>query len=369
MKNILILSEGFGTGHTQTANAIAKGLNLNDSNLQCQVLELGKSLHPILAPFILKLYKKAVFSHPKLYGWLYQSQNEGVTKPISQLAIHKIFYAQTYKFIQQYKPDVIICTHPFPNMVISRLKRRGLNIPIITVITDYNLHQAWLTNECDMYFISNFEMKLKMIQNGVPTHKIKVSGIPIDPNFLVKHNKKSIRDQFDLKEMPTILVMGGGWGVLNFEELLTQLLSWKEKIQIVICLGNNKEAFTQLSSNPLFKHRNIKIQGYTKYINKLMDVSDLLITKPGGITSTEAIAKKLPMLFFNPIPGQEEENCKFFEKYQLGERIHTLNQLNQRLNQFIKKDRNQVEFLPAKYNYYPAKCMDEIFQSIYEKVI
>ncbi|MDP5272599.1 MGDG synthase family glycosyltransferase [Chengkuizengella axinellae] len=369
MKNVLILSEGFGAGHTQTANAIAKGLKQSNSNIQTHVLELGSSLHPFLAPVILKLYKQTVFSHPKLYGKLYQTQNKRVTKRAAQLALHKIFYTEAYELIQKYNPEKIICTHPFPTMVISRLKRLGLDIPLITVITDYNLHQAWLTKECDTYFISNSEMKDKMIQNGIPASKIVVSGIPVDPDFMTSYSKQTIRKNFNLEKMPTVLVMGGGWGVLNYEDLLNELLFWKEKIQIIICLGNNEKALNELSSNSLFQHPNIKLQGFTKNINQLMEVSDLLITKPGGVTSTEAIAKQLPMLFFNPIPGQEEENCKFFVKNNLGMRINTFDQLNERLSQLITNKIKNSEFIASKYEYNANQCMDQINHCVQQKVV
>lgn len=134
------------------------------------------------------------------------------------------------------------------------------------------------------------------------------------------------RKQFGLNAMPTVMVMGGGWGVLKGrkEELLTYLASWSKDIQLLICLGTNEKARQQLLEEEIFRQPNIHLIGYTNEINKLMDISDLLITKPGGMTCTEAMAKGIPMLFYSPIPGQEEMNCQYFQDQGYGQMITSL---------------------------------------------
>lgn len=320
-KRVLLLSEGFGAGHTQAAHALSDSLRLLSPEINTHVLELGSFLHPTLAPWVLTAFRKTVSIQPKLYGLMYRSQYKKSLNRFSQLALHRIFYAQTAQVINQLQPDTIVCTHPFPSAVVSRLKRFGLNVPLCTVITDYDAHGTWVSDEVNTYLVSTPYVKEKLQRLGVPSGSIKVTGIPVHPNFWEQHNRDEIRRGFELKSMPTVLVMGGGWGLLKDEDFLSHLALWRDQIQLIICLGNNEKAMLSCSEDERFQHPNIRLLGFTKEIDKWMDVSDLLITKPGGMTCTEGLAKGIPMLFYKPIPGQEEENLQYFTQHGFGERI------------------------------------------------
>lgn len=115
--------------------------------------------------------------------------------------------------------------------------------------------------------------------------------------------------------------MGGGWGLVKNEDFLTDLIRWRDRIQLVVCLGSNEKALAELKKDERFRHPHIRLLGFTKEIDKWMEVSDLLITKPGGMTCTEGLAKGIPMLFYKPIPGQEEENLQYFTQHGFGEPI------------------------------------------------
>ncbi|PZE20778.1 MGDG synthase family glycosyltransferase [Paenibacillus xerothermodurans] len=320
-KRVLLLSEGFGAGHTQAAHALSIGLRMLSPDIQTRVLELGSFLHPTLARWVFTAFRKTVTTQPKLYGLVYRSQYKKSLNRFTQLALHRIFYAQTAEIINQLRPDTIVCTHPFPNAVISRLKRAGLNVPLCTVITDYDAHGTWLSSEVNKYLVSTADVKEKLVGRGIRSDAIRVTGIPVHPNFWEPHNRDELRTRFGLKAMPTVLIMGGGWGMMNTEEFMKYFTEWRDKIQLVICLGNNEKAFATLSEDKRFQHENIRLMGFTNEIDKWMDVSDLLITKPGGMTCTEGLAKGIPMLFYKPIPGQEEENLQYFIQHRLGEQI------------------------------------------------
>ncbi|NEW07205.1 UDP-N-acetylglucosamine--LPS N-acetylglucosamine transferase [Paenibacillus sp. SYP-B3998] len=322
-KRILILSEGFGAGHTQAALALSVSLEQRCSDIETRVLELGAFLHPTLAPWIFHAYKKTVISQPKLYGKLYKSQYKKSLNRLTQMALHRIFYAQTAAIIQQWAPQAIVCTHPFPNVVVSRLKRAGLSIPLCTVITDYDVHGTWVSDEVNKYLVSTEDVKNKLLGRGIAPAQVEITGIPVHPSFREAHDKPMIRKEFQLLPMPTVLVMGGGWGLIGGDSLSEHLLAWREKIQFLFCLGNNEKAMKKLSTDPRYQHPNIRLLGFTKEIGKLMEVSDLLVTKPGGMTCSEGLAKSIPMLFYDPIPGQEEENLHYFTVQGLGERIRS----------------------------------------------
>ncbi|NEW07015.1 UDP-N-acetylglucosamine--LPS N-acetylglucosamine transferase [Paenibacillus sp. SYP-B3998] len=327
-KRILLLSEGFGKGHTQAAHALSVDLRQHSSEIITRVIELGAFLHPTLAPWVFSAYRRTVTSQPKLYGMLYRNQYKKSLNRMAGLVLHRIFYAQTKAVIKQLKPDIIVCTHPFPSIIVSRLKRAGLSVPLFTVITDYDVHGTWIDPAVDKYLVSTPAVRERLLKHGVPETHVEVTGIPVHPNFRRQHNKEQIRNEFGLKPMPTVMVMGGGWGVFKKEELLTYIATWSEKVQLLICLGTNEKARHQLLEEEVFRHPNVHLIGFTREINKLMDVSDLLITKPGGMTCTEAMAKGIPMLFYSAIPGQEEKNCEYFQEQGYGQMITSMEMID-----------------------------------------
>ncbi len=320
-KRVLILSEGFGTGHTQAAQALSANIRKTNPNVQTRVFELGSFLNPTIGSWILNAYRRTVSKKPHLVGMLYRYQYEKSLNKFTQLALHRLFYSQTSSMIKQLKPDAIICTHPFPNIVISRLKRLGLRAPLCTVITDYDVHGTWISPETDCYLVSSDAVKEKLIAKGVSPAQITVTGMPIHPDFWKPLDRETIRAEFQLRAMPTVMVMGGGWGLLDHDYLYDELSAWRERIQFVFVLGQNQQALTKMKNDSLFQHENVRLLGYTKQINQWMEVADLLITKPGGMTCSEAYAKQLPMLFLEPLPGQEQENCQHFSQLGIAQQI------------------------------------------------
>lgn len=373
-KRILLLSEGFGAGHTHAAQALSVSLRQFHPGISTRVLELGAFLHPTLSPWIFDAYRKTVTTKPHLYGKLYRFQYKKSLNPITQMALHRIFYSQTDEVIRQLRPDVIVCTHPFPNLVVSRLKKSGLSIPLCTVITDYDAHGTWVSSEVNRYLVSTSEVKKKLQSRGIPSDKIQVTGIPIHPSFWQQNNREEIRQQFDLKKMPTVLIMGGGWGLFDNDLFMDDLIKWRDKVQLIICLGRNEKALQQLVQDPRFQHQHVKLLGYTKEIDKLMDISHLLITKPGGITCTEGLVKGIPMLFYKPIPGQEEENMQYFLDQGFGEQIISGQTIDIRIRQLLNDftdDHESERVRPSHQSnqdeiYDPRNCSQAIIELLHD---
>ncbi|WP_208543868.1 MGDG synthase family glycosyltransferase [Paenibacillus protaetiae] len=320
-KRVLLLSEGFGSGHTQAAYALAASLRQLHPGVTTRVFELGNFLNPRIGPLIVSAYRKTVSKQPKMVGLMYRSNYEKSLNRFTQLALHRMFYTHTSQVIDQLRPDLIICTHPVPNAVVGRLKRLGMeNTPLYTVITDYDAHGAWINQEVDKYLVSTPIVQKKLQERGVPASRIEVTGIPVHPEFWSTGNKQEALKHFGLKDMPTVLVMGGGWGLMDEDdEMLEYMSKWRDGIQFIYCVGSNEKARESMLANPAYQHENVRIIGFTREISKLMDIADILITKPGGMTCTEGMTKGIPMLFYHPIPGQEEENCQFFVRHGFGE--------------------------------------------------
>ncbi|WP_373231733.1 glycosyltransferase [Cohnella sp.] len=363
-KRVLLLSEGFGTGHTQAAYALAVGLRQLSPRIQTRVIELGTFLNPVIGPLILSAYRKTVSKQPKLVGKMYRSGYHKSLNRMTQFALHRLFYNQVADVVRQLKPDSIVCTHPFPNAVVSRLKRLGLDVPLYTLITDYDAHATWTNPEVNTYLVSTPAVRNKLIARGVPPTSIEVTGIPVHPNFWHPHDRAEILAQFQLRDMPTVLIMGGGWGLLYGEELVEHMAAYTDRIQLILCMGNNEKAKEKLLSDPRFQHQNVHVLGFTKEISKLMDVSDLLVTKPGGMTCTEGMSKGIPMLFYEPIPGQEEENAEYFVNQGFGELMTNTETIDRwfRLIQEPYAAYRHRDTLLALRNaeYHPAKCSEAV---------
>ncbi|KRF05465.1 UDP-N-acetylglucosamine--LPS N-acetylglucosamine transferase [Paenibacillus sp. Soil766] len=336
-RRVLILSEGFGAGHTQAAFALASSLEQRCATIETRVVELGSFLHPTLAPWILGAYKKTIAVQPKLYGRLYRAQYQKSLNPLTQLALHRIFYAQTAAMIRHWAPQAIVCTHPFPSVVVSRLKRAGLHIPLCTVITDYDVHGTWVSHEVNKYMVSSEDVKHKLIVHGIAAAHVEITGIPVHPSFREAHDRTLIRQQFGLSALPTVLVMGGGWGLIGGDSLSEHLLTWRDRIQFIFCLGHNHKAISKLAADPRYQHPHIHLLRFTQEIGKLMEVSDLLVTKPGGMTCSEGLAKSIPMLFYDPLPGQEEENVHYFTKLGFGESIQSADTISHWLSMLASR--------------------------------
>lgn len=373
-QRVLLLSEGFGAGHTQAAYALSSSLRKVAPHVQTRVLELGSFLNPRVAPIIITAYKKTVSTQPRLVRMMYRSNYKKSLNRLTTLALHRIFYTRTIQIIRQLHPDVIVCTHPIPSAIISRIKRLELlDVPLCTVITDYDAHGTWVSREVNSYLVSTDQVKQKLLERGVEEEKIRITGIPVHPNFWERHRKEDIRSQFNLKNMPTVLVMGGGWGFMKDEAVNSLLASYRDQIQIIFCFGSNTKSLEKMKKDPRFIHPHIHLLGFTREIDKLMEVSDLLITKPGGMTCTEGLAKGIPMLFHKPLPGQEEENSQYFASQGWGTPIGSLDDITawiKRLtNNYEEVVRTREEVLDHIASYYPLQSAQAIMDLIEDKKV
>ncbi|MDP4098965.1 UDP-N-acetylglucosamine--LPS N-acetylglucosamine transferase [Paenibacillus sp. P96] len=368
-KKFLILSEGFGTGHTRAAAALADGLHRLYPGVGTQVMELGRMLNPKIAPVIFSAYRKTVYKQPKMIGRLYRRQYHKRLNGLTRMALHKLFYTRALRVIGGWEPDAIICTHPFPSAVVARLKRLGLNIPLYTLITDYDVHGAWISQEVNQYLVSSPQAEEMLRAHGVEKYRISVTGIPVHPDFWNCGDKPTARARFGFHDMPTVLVMGGGWGIPLEESMMNVLIRMADQIQVILCTGNNDKLFDKLTESPKFRHPHLHVLGFTRAISTLMDAADLLITKPGGMTCTEAMAKDLSMLFVSYLPGQEEENCDFFVKNGCAKAVTHPVQLEQSLrNELLNIQDKKGSARPTRtsatsdFRYDPLCCPATVFR-------
>jgi processive 1,2-diacylglycerol beta-glucosyltransferase len=311
-KKVLIISSSIGAGHTQAAIAIKAAWKMKFTADQVHIADFMDSNNSYLNYVVKETYLKMIMVSPDMYKTLY-CWTQGTSGKKVQNLLSWIMQESMERLIFQYRPDVIICTHPFPCGAATYLKRKQkINIPIIGIITDFVAHQLWIYPEIDQYVVAASEMKVELMEQGISPWRIHTTGIPIHPCFSLSAEADRLPHSLTLdNDQPTLLLMGGGLGLGPIRELLLELNRISFPFQIIAVTGSNIELREDLEVMAAQSRHAIHVLGHTQHIRELMQVSDILITKPGALTISEALAMELPMLFFEPIPGQEMDNAKY----------------------------------------------------------
>lgn len=326
MKKVLIFYASYGGGHLSAANAINDYIKNNYEDVETEIIDCMKYVNKHLEKVTTTAYKEMAKKAPWAWGTIYYTSQKG---PVAELTStsNKILARKLNILLQEYMPDLIISTHPFASQMCSFLKKHNkINCKIASIMTDFAPHDQWLVGKkcIDYFFVAHNKMKEDLIEKKVPEEKIFVTGIPLSNKFLLNFDRSEILSQFGLKEnKKTILFFGGGefgLGKSKTLKVLSSLLNDFNNIQIVAISGKNikmKHKFEELANNSNMPE-DIKIMEYTNSVPELMSVSDLVVTKPGGLTTSESLASGLPIIVINPIPGQEFQNAEFLEEKGVG---------------------------------------------------
>ena len=359
-KKVLIMSASTGGGHNRAARAIKEELtnkSVNGITIDCEIIDSLKIVNGTMDKLISRGYEKSAKYTPKAWGGVYKltetnliSRNEFKDNPLTSLVSRKL-----KKLIEIKKPDLIIGTHPFPMIALSTLKRNSisyannesntfteslhkyyenLNIPpLVTVLTDYTTHSAYIQNEIDYYIAGHEYVKELLIEDGIDSDKIKPYGIPVEKSFLSHRDRAVVLSELNLDPNKfTVLLMGGSFGAGSIKDTLSELISIDRDFQIIVVAGRNKSLKDKLDKTIALNQDNIDkkicVLGFTDKMNDLLASVDILVSKPGGLTTTESLLKEVPMIVPYFIPGQEEENLDFLsncgaslrtsKKYTLG---------------------------------------------------
>jgi len=225
---------------------------------------------------------------------------------------------------------VVVSTFPFAAGILSKLKEYGLtNVPLVTVITDHSTHSYWIHPFTDHYIVGSNGVRQELIQQGISGEQITCTGIPIRTKFLQPLKREALIQKHGLHpDLPTILIMGGGEGLIGEELLNTDTLdALPFKAQFMILCGHNEKLRNQLEDRLYSSKHHILLFGYIEHVQELMAISDLIVTKPGGVTTSEAIAMELPMILYKPLPGQEQENALFLTKSGVAVKVNDTSEL------------------------------------------
>ncbi|MCR8745918.1 MGDG synthase family glycosyltransferase [Romboutsia lituseburensis] len=338
-KKVLIMSASTGGGHNRAARAIKEELErktIDGMPVKCEIVDSLKLVNTTMDKIISRGYEKSAIYTPKAYGRVYRfSETSLVSKNEFKGNLLTSVMAQKFKkLLKDSQPDLIIGTHPFPMIALSTLKKSShtyknstnlgdtfikhnssVNVPpMISVLTDYTTHSTWIQNEINYYIVGHEYVKELLVFEGVDSNKVKTFGIPVEKSFLSHRDKETVLNELGLSSNKlTVLLMGGSFGAGNIKETLDELLDIDRDFQILVITGRN-ESLREKIEKKLASHshdKNICVLGYTNKMNDILASIDVLITKPGGLTTTEALLKDVPMIVPYYIPGQEEENLDF----------------------------------------------------------
>ena len=326
MKKVLIFYASYGGGHLNAAKSIKECIDTNYSDYETELIDCMKYINKPIEKITTAAYREMAKKAPWAWGKIYSDSQKGPLAHISSRS-NKIFAIKLLKLLREKQPDIIISTHPFGSQMCSYLKRKGkITAEIATIMTDFSPHDQWLVGSdfTDYFFVAHDKMKNYLISKNIPEEKIFATGIPISSRFLQQYNKEEILKEFDLqKDKKTILFFGGGefgLGKTQTVETFESLIRDFNDLQIIAISGKNpkmKESFNNIVQK-YNKENSVKILEYTNQVPELMSISDLVVSKPGGLTTSESLASNLPMIIINPIPGQEEENAEFLESHGVG---------------------------------------------------
>lgn len=320
---ILILSAATGGGHMRAAHALEEAIRRKSPETEVRVVDFLKEISPILDKTICDGYHFLATKTPKVFGKLYQKTNEET--PFSQIVpkFNSLFCQKLVPLMEEFRPDVVVTTHPFATEMISRLKEKGaLFAPLICIMTDYGPHKAWFADRVDAYIVSAQDMVEEMVMMGVDRNKIFPFGIPVHGVFFYKEDKNKLQQELGLTPgLPTILIMAGSFGVTNIAKIYRSIAVIDMPFQMIVITGRNQRLYDYFSEIIPESPKKTKLVFFTNEVEKYMHASDLIITKPGGLTVSEALACNIPLAVFDAIPGQEEDNANFLLQHEMAIRI------------------------------------------------
>ncbi|KPN15344.1 diacylglycerol glucosyltransferase [Bacillus australimaris] len=312
-KKILILTANYGNGHMQVAKTLYDECKSQGFE-HVVVSNLYQESNPIVSEVTQYLYLKSFSIGKQFYRLFYYGVDKIYNKRKFNIYL-KMGNKRLDELIQLHNPDIIIIT--FPMIVVPEYRNKtGKVIPTFNVMTDFCLHKIWVHENIDRYYVATDYVKQKLVEIGTHPSDVKVTGIPIRPQFEADVPKSMIYKKYGLSsDKKVLLIMAGAHGVLKNVKELCEALLLDSEVQIVVVCGKNAALKQSLSDLEQAHPDQLKALGYVEQIDELFRVTDCMITKPGGITLTEATAIGVPVILYKPVPGQEKENALFFEDY------------------------------------------------------
>jgi processive 1,2-diacylglycerol beta-glucosyltransferase len=359
---ILIATITAGGGHLQAAAALHETWLQTRPQDTVQRLDLLTFFSPLHKKIYSEGYVKLIAHAPELWGLVFNKMDN--PKLVRKLARWKNTFGSNSarkfaRFVKQFAPDAVLCTHYLPVELLGALRQKWPGPPPLTVsiVTDFEAHALWMDADVDLYCVAAEETKARLIARGASAAQVLATGIPISAKFSVPADTAAVRKRYGLRDdLPILLVLSGGFGMGPVAQILTALDQLERPFQTLVVAGRNDPLRRDLASQD---HRHpTHVLGFVTNMHELMAVSDLLITKPGGLTTSEALALGKPLFILNPIPGQEAANSDFLLEHGAAAKANRVEDLPFRLEQLLGSKKLADMARAAKALGRPAAAAD-----------
>ncbi len=341
-KRILLLSASVGSGHTRAAQAVEAALRELEPGATVKHIDVLELTSATFRRLYSQAYFDLVDKAPHVLGYFYDLLNRPPSPRRKsdrlRLLVEKLNLRPFLRFLKKEAWDLVLNTHFLPAEIIASLRKKGeLNTPQLMITTDFETHRFWIQQPTDHYFTATGEGKECLKYWGVPDTDISVTGIPVHPVFNQPKDRESCLKRLGLEgDRPIILQLAGGFGIGPVEKLFQGILSLETPLEVVVVAGRNQELKEELEKiEPPSQHR-IQVMGFTDQIDELMAVSDVVVSKPGGLTTSEVLARGAVLAIVNPIPGQEDRNSDFILENGAGIKINNSFTLPYKLNCLLR---------------------------------
>ncbi len=334
-----MISVSAGSGHVRAAEALLETALLQN-DVEAAHIDVMKTVSRSFRGIYSDFYRHLINHAPALWAYLYRKTDQAQNNDISTVLrrfIERLCTRRLIRDVAAFAPDHIICTHFLPADLLSREFARGrLHCPVWVQVTDFDLHSLWIQPNVTGYFAANDEVAFKLRERGVPEHRIHVTGIPVSRAFVQPLDRLVCRRELGLQtDRMTALILCGGNSTGTVPEIAAHLLERHPQLQIVALAGNNAAVLAALQQLAARFEGRLIPTGYSRCIERLMVASDVVITKPGGLTSSECLIMQLPMLLIDPIPGQEERNSDFLMERGVALKANDIAGLAYKLRQLL----------------------------------
>ncbi|AHF07959.1 MGDG synthase family glycosyltransferase [Desulfitobacterium metallireducens] len=368
---IIVFSASYGAGHVRAAEALIDEIRTKAPSAEITHVDSMAFLSKPLNKVIKSTYIELIKHSPRLWGKFYYRTSKIPPHSVLQKLLNILGRREFLSYIEKLQPDVIICTYPVIAGVLAQLRLRGvLKVPVVTVVTDYAVHSQWIHQGVDLYIVGNNDVFEGLVSRGIAPRTIQITGIPVNPRFEHALDRQEISQQLHIyPDRPVFLIMGGAYGVLGGIKKVCQLLADSEvPVQSLIVCGRDEKLYRSMdgivaeAKNPMHRF------GFVRNVEELMAVSDIIITKAGGLTVSEALTRHLPLLIYKPIPGQEEENAHFIQRIGAGLVVQTEEELGETVHRLLHNPQEIELMRQATAKALPGKAAERATHYIFELI-
>lgn len=349
------------SGHRQATLAIQETLKHMDPDILAPTVNGFGYTYPVLEKVVNQAYMSVIKRTPQVWDYMYD--NPKIVKKSKSIKkfLHKTSMSKIQRLFDRHDPTHVVCTQAFPcGMVANYKMANNLKTKVIGVLTDFAPHSFWINEGVDYYVVPSIEARERFIKKGVHPDCIKVYGIPMRSRFSVQLDKRPIAKKLELDpDIPTLLIMGGGQGLGPIKKIVKSLIKVDINFQMIVLAGTNKKIIKELQNIRKKTEKKILIFEFANNVDELMELASIIITKPGGMTTAESLAKGLPMVIVNPIPGQEMRNTDFLIKKGIGIRIDDTSDIGEEIELLLRSpERLAMMSKAAHENSHPHAALD-----------